>query len=179
MADKTITQLTELTSVDKDDILLIIDDPSGTPISKKVKAQNVLLSANTLTANTGVLITDKLVMIDDPSGSPSMNNATVANIFKGAGHETNTNTDVDNNGVFTTSVASGSGILIVSVPTDSITAMYRVEGSTLTSISSNALFSTTKDTASKYNVYFETTEYKVQNKVADNKKVFVTFIGSR
>ncbi|HSA06136.1 MAG TPA: hypothetical protein P5556_03045 [Candidatus Gastranaerophilales bacterium] len=41
MANQKITQLTELTAVDKADILYIVDDPSGTPVSKKATAKNI------------------------------------------------------------------------------------------------------------------------------------------
>ena len=37
-------------------------------------------------------------------------------------------------------------------------------------------FSGTKDTASKYNVYYETDQLKVQNKVGDNKSVVVRLL---
>jgi hypothetical protein len=41
MADKKITQLTSLTSPVTEDLLLIIDDPNGTPISKKITVGNL------------------------------------------------------------------------------------------------------------------------------------------
>lgn len=41
MADKKITQLTALTSVANTDLFLIIDDVSGSPISKKVEVGDV------------------------------------------------------------------------------------------------------------------------------------------
>jgi len=59
MADKKITQLTALTTPANNDLLLIVDDPSGSPISKKITLgdifgetaqtvfQNINLSANT------------------------------------------------------------------------------------------------------------------------------------
>ncbi|OGI00482.1 MAG: hypothetical protein A2Y25_12085 [Candidatus Melainabacteria bacterium GWF2_37_15] len=42
MADKKITQLDELTSVSSSDLMLVIDDPAGTPVSKKATIQNVV-----------------------------------------------------------------------------------------------------------------------------------------
>lgn len=93
MADKTVTQLTELTAVDQNDILMIVDDPSGTPISKKATAKNVLLSAHTCTANTSVAGTDEIVLIADPGGTPAVNRATVAQLFK-AFHGLTANTAV-------------------------------------------------------------------------------------
>jgi hypothetical protein len=41
MADKKVTALDAVTTVAADDLLLIVDDPSGTPTSKKVTAANL------------------------------------------------------------------------------------------------------------------------------------------
>lgn len=53
MADKKITELTALTSVDVDqnDLLVIVDSPSSTPITKKITVGN-LLGGVKYTANT-------------------------------------------------------------------------------------------------------------------------------
>ena len=45
MADTKGTALTELTTVAVDDLLYIIDDPGGTPISKKATVDNVYLAS--------------------------------------------------------------------------------------------------------------------------------------
>lgn len=41
MADKKITQLTALTTLSNDDLLVVVDDPSGTPVTKKITASNL------------------------------------------------------------------------------------------------------------------------------------------
>lgn len=45
MADLKITELTALASVDTGDILPIVDDPGGVPITKKITVANVLAAA--------------------------------------------------------------------------------------------------------------------------------------
>lgn len=63
MADAKVTALPEETAVDEDDILYMVDDPGGTPTSKKATADNVTKSmraygtiyvADGSTAQTGV-----------------------------------------------------------------------------------------------------------------------------
>jgi len=41
MADKKITQLTALTSLVDGDLFVVVDDPSGTPVTKKLTAANL------------------------------------------------------------------------------------------------------------------------------------------
>ena len=45
MADSKVTALTELTGVAATDILYVVDDPGGTPISKKATVDNVYLAS--------------------------------------------------------------------------------------------------------------------------------------
>jgi hypothetical protein len=48
MADKKVTQLTALTAPANNDLLLIIDDPTGSPISKKITVEDLLGSTSQL-----------------------------------------------------------------------------------------------------------------------------------
>jgi len=41
MADKKITELTQLTTLTSDDLFVVVDDPSGTPITKKIAAADL------------------------------------------------------------------------------------------------------------------------------------------
>ena len=41
MADAKITELTELTSVESTDLIAVVDDPSGSPVTKKATVSNL------------------------------------------------------------------------------------------------------------------------------------------
>jgi hypothetical protein len=77
MADKKITQLTALTAVSSDDLLHVVDDPTTTPVNKKVTVANffsditvpavemnteLTVNGTTLTANAEVVVTGGLVV---------------------------------------------------------------------------------------------------------------------
>lgn len=47
MADTKLTGLDAITSVSTDDLLYVVDDPSGTPVSKKITVANLGLSGLT------------------------------------------------------------------------------------------------------------------------------------
>jgi hypothetical protein len=51
MADKKVTQLTALTAPTKDDLLLIIDDPLGSPVSKKITVGDLFGTTSTVSVN--------------------------------------------------------------------------------------------------------------------------------
>ncbi len=49
MADQKVTELTNLTAAASEDVFYVVDDPTGTPVSKKITAKNLFGSvpANT------------------------------------------------------------------------------------------------------------------------------------
>jgi hypothetical protein len=87
----------------------------------------------------------------------------------------NIDSDLDEVDSFTWS--GGNGLLVISCTTDSVTAVWRLEGTTFTDVSVNALFTNTKDNAATYNVYFESGALKIQNKVNNNKVIKAAFYG--
>lgn len=91
MADRKVSQLTALTTPANTDLLLIIDDPSGSPISKKISVEDLLGNSNqlvvtamnvratgdatyaanniTLDANTNITLTRGVVINEDGADS--------------------------------------------------------------------------------------------------------------
>lgn len=52
MADKKVTQLTALTAPANNDLLLIIDDALGSPVSKKITVEDLFGATSTLTVSS-------------------------------------------------------------------------------------------------------------------------------
>ena len=79
MSNQKVTQLTELTTIDKDDITYIIDDPAGTPTSKKTTAQNIVKGGCSNGAISGLIDTNLTVskaLVSDTSGKISASSVT-------------------------------------------------------------------------------------------------------
>ena len=55
MADKKVTQLTTLATPNDEDLLLLVDDPNGTPVSKKITVKSMFGSIPSNTAISGSL----------------------------------------------------------------------------------------------------------------------------
>jgi len=55
MADTKITALTALTSVDDGDVLAIVDDPAGTPVTKKITKANLVSAIPAANITSGTL----------------------------------------------------------------------------------------------------------------------------
>lgn len=94
MADKKISQLTSLTTSASEDLLLIVDDPNGTPASKKITVKNffgavpsntsfsgatfTVRGRHTATANANFTKTTTMnVAVMTIGATPATNNATV------------------------------------------------------------------------------------------------------
>lgn len=80
MADTKITGLTADADPQPADLLATVDDPSGTPVTKKATIQNVLKSVDDLTADTAPLAADLLMTIDDPGGTPVPKKSVISDI---------------------------------------------------------------------------------------------------
>ena len=60
MANKKITELTALTDPDANDLLAIVDDPSGSPVTKRITATKLVKSLNNQSATFVVAASDSL-----------------------------------------------------------------------------------------------------------------------
>ena len=107
MADKKVTQLASLTTTAAPDLLMIVDDPNGTTVSKKITVKsffgsvpsntvfkdNVTVSGNTVQFASSVNITKTLTAntVKITFGTaPGSNNATTASMAVGEIRFTNT-----------------------------------------------------------------------------------------
>jgi len=69
MADKKITELDALTTLASGDVFAVVDDPSGTPVTKKITIDNLLKAVNILTAETAPTAADELALYDASAGT--------------------------------------------------------------------------------------------------------------
>ena len=109
MADKKITALTELTSgsLASTDLFHVIDDPSGTPINKKITTASIfnaistflgLNSVVTYDADGAVALTEAISLIDGADADALLtlaNSTTVGQIKMFAVTSTTNTTDLD------------------------------------------------------------------------------------
>ena len=83
--------------------------------------------------------------------------------------------DLDNTNVYVTGLTSGYGTFQVTC--DGNFAEFYLENTIITKAHGNALFTITKNNAATYNVYWDTTEFKIQNLVGDNKVMVWSYRG--
>jgi len=88
MADKKISELNTLTSAASEDLLVIVDDPNGTPISKQITIKNLFGSVpantviNRLTVNANTMLNGSNTTVTsnlNSTGITTINQLTVAN----------------------------------------------------------------------------------------------------
>jgi hypothetical protein len=88
MADKKITELSSLTTAASEDLLVIVDDPNGTPASKKITLKNLFGSVpantviNRLTVNANTTLNGSNTTVTanlNSTGITTINQLTVAN----------------------------------------------------------------------------------------------------
>lgn len=72
MADKKITELSALTSLDNADLFVVVDDVAGTPVTKKITAANVKsgLAPSASPTFTGTITIASGASIEGASGTP-------------------------------------------------------------------------------------------------------------
>ena len=101
MADKKVTQLTALTAPANTDLLLVIDDPAGSPVSKKITIED-LFGATTgltvadvdITSTSGIALTGNAVTV---SSTGTRLTVTQGVIINGSGADSDTRIASDNN----------------------------------------------------------------------------------
>lgn len=87
------------------------------------------------------------------------------------------NVDSNLNDIIDTTVNKINGLLILKESVDEICGVYRVENQNIIVISQNVLLTTTINNNGTYNIYWSVNQFKVQNKVGDNKSISVGFFG--
>jgi hypothetical protein len=107
MADKKVTQLSSLTTTAAPDLLMIVDDPNGTPVSKNVTVKNffgavpsnTVFSANVTTTGNRVQLASNVNITKTLTANtvkitfgetPGSNNATTVGMSVGEIRFTNT-----------------------------------------------------------------------------------------
>jgi len=73
MVDQKITELTELSVPEANDLMVIVDDPAGTPVTKKITVGNSMIDATTTTKGKASFNSDDFTV---SSGAVSLKNKT-------------------------------------------------------------------------------------------------------
>lgn len=76
MADKKVTELTDLTVPAGEDLLLVVDNPDGTPVSKRVSLQALFGAIPSNTAITGTLTVSGDTFVITTSKTPATASST-------------------------------------------------------------------------------------------------------
>ena len=124
MADKKITQLTALTAPANTDLLLVVDDPAGSPISKKITIEDLFgktsgLSVTTINlTSTGDTTLAANNFTIDATTNITLTRGTVIN-EDGADSDTRIESDTQANMFFVDASADAIGIM-TNAPTEAL-----------------------------------------------------------
>ena len=80
MADKKVSALTALSTFSAEDLLLIVDDPNGTPASKKITVKNFFGTIAANTAFTGAKNIVRSANTVFPAGNTTFTKTTTMNV---------------------------------------------------------------------------------------------------
>lgn len=124
MADRKVTQLTELTAPANNDIFLVVDDPTGSPVSKKITLENifgatsqtVFTTMNFGCVGTGTIAANTLIL-DTATGLVSTRGITINE--DGADSDTRIESQNQSNMFYVDASADAVGIR-TNAPTDAI-----------------------------------------------------------
>jgi hypothetical protein len=124
MADKKVTQLTALTAPANTDLLLIIDDPAGSPVSKKISVEDLFgktsglsVSAINLTSTGDTTLAANNFTVDSTTNI-TLTRGVVIN-EDGADSDTRIETDNQANMFFVDASADAIGIM-TNAPTEAL-----------------------------------------------------------